>query len=229
MHIGILEDDEDQRLLLELWVADGQHTSHGFGTKAEFLEGIRKERFDALLIDWMLPDGTGAEVLQWVRENLGWELPVVVVTARDDETTVVSALQLGADDYLVKPAKPLELRARLVAVARRVKPGGLPVLRIGVFEVDVQRHRISIDGVPVTMTQKEFDLSVYLFQNPGKLLSRDHLLNKIWGLNTDVDTRTVDTHVSRLRKKLVLDGTKGWKLTPVYGYGYRFDRIDAAA
>jgi two-component system, OmpR family, response regulator RegX3 len=229
MHIGILEDDEDQRLLLELWVTDGQHTSHGFGSKTAFLEGIRKERFDALLIDWMLPDGTGAEVLQWVRENQGWELPVVVVTARDDEATVVSALQLGADDYIVKPAKPLELRARLVAVARRVKPGGLPVLRIGVFEVDVQRHRLSIDGVPVTMTQKEFDLSVYLFQNPGKLLSRDHLLNKIWGLNTDVDTRTVDTHVSRLRKKLALDGTKGWKLTPVYGYGYRFDRIDAVA
>jgi len=227
MHIGILEDDEDQRLLLELSVADGQHTSHGFSTKAHFLEGIRKERFDALLIDWMLPDGTGAEVLQWVRENLGWELPVVVITARDDETTVVSALQLGADDYLVKPAKPLELRARLVAVARRVKPGGLPVLRIGAFEVDVQRHRLAIDGVPITMTQKEFDLSVYLFQNPGKLLARDHLLNKIWGLNTDVDTRTVDTHISRLRKKLMLDGTKGWKLTPVYGYGYRFDRIDA--
>jgi DNA-binding response OmpR family regulator len=229
MHIAILEDDADQRALLELWLGSGQHTSRGFGMAAEFIEGAKKERFDLLLIDWMLPDGTGADVLQWVRQNLGWDIPVLVVTARDDEATVVAALKMGADDYVVKPPKPMELLARLENVARRVKPGGLPVLRLGSFEVDVARHRLTLDGAAITLTQKEFDLSVYLFQNPGKLLSRDHLLNKIWGLNTEVDTRTVDTHVSRLRKKLLLDGSKGWKLTPIYGYGYRFDRVDAAS
>ncbi len=227
MHIAILEDDADQRALLELWVGSGQHTTRGFGLAGEFIEGAKKERFDLLLIDWMLPDGTGADVLQWVRQNLGWEIPVVVVTARDDEATVVSALKIGADDYLVKPPKPMELLARLENVARRVKPGGLPVLRLGSFEVDIARHRLTLDSKAITLTQKEFDLSVYLFQNPGKLLSRDHLLNKIWGLNTEVDTRTVDTHISRLRKKLMLDGSKGWKLTPIYGYGYRFDRVDS--
>lgn len=229
MHIAILEDDADQRALLELWLGSGQHTSRGFGMAAEFIEGAKKERFDLLLIDWMLPDGTGADVLQWVRQNLGWDIPVLVVTARDDEATVVAALKMGADDYVVKPPKPMELLARLENVARRVKPGGLPVLRLGSFEVDVARHRLTLDGAAITLTQKEFDLSVYLFQNPGKLLSRDHLLNKIWGLNTEVDTRTVDTHISRLRKKLLLDGSKGWKLTPIYGYGYRFDRVDAAS
>jgi DNA-binding response OmpR family regulator len=226
MHIAILEDDSDQRALLELWVGSGQHTTRGFGMAAQFIEGAKRERFDLLLIDWMLPDGTGADVLLWIRGNLGWDIPVVVVTARDDEATVVAALKMGADDYVVKPPKPMELLARLENVARRVKPGGLPVLRLGSYEVDITGHRLSMDGTPVTLTQKEFDLSVYLFQNPGKLLSRDHLLNKIWGLNTDVDTRTVDTHISRLRKKLLLDGSKGWKLTPIYGYGYRFDRID---
>ena len=229
MHVAILEDDSDQRALLELWVGSGQHTTRGFGMAAQFIEGAKRERFDLLLIDWMLPDGTGADVLQWIRSNLGWDIPVVVVTARDDEATVVAALKLGADDYVVKPPKPMELLARLENVARRVKPGGLPVLRLGSYEVDIASHRLSLDGAPVTLTQKEFDLSVYLFQNPGKLLSRDHLLNKIWGLNTDVDTRTVDTHISRLRKKLRLDGSKGWKLTPIYGYGYRFDRVDEAA
>jgi two-component system, OmpR family, response regulator RegX3 len=228
MHIAVLEDDNDQRALLELWVGSGQHTTRGFGTATEFIEGAKRERFDLLLIDWMLPDGTGADVLHWVRGNLGWDLPVVVVTARDDEATVVAALKMGADDFVVKPPKPMELLARLENVARRLKPGGLPVLRLGSFEVDIASHRLSLDGAPITLTQKEFDLSVYLFQNPGKLLSRDHLLNKIWGLNTDVDTRTVDTHVSRLRKKLLLDGSKGWKLTPIYGYGYRFDRVDEA-
>ena len=229
MHIAILEDDADQRALLELWVGSGQHTTRGFGMAAEFIEGAKRERFDLLLIDWMLPDGTGADVLQWVRGNLGWGIPIVVVTARDDEATVVAALKMGADDYVVKPPKPMELLARLENVARRVKPGGLPVLRLGSYEVDIAGHRLSLDGAPITLTQKEFDLSVYLFQNPGKLLSRDHLLNKIWGLNTDVDTRTVDTHISRLRKKLLLDGSKGWKLTPIYGYGYRFDRVDEVA
>jgi DNA-binding response OmpR family regulator len=228
MHIGIAEDDTDQLGLLELWLSEAKHTSRGFTTAAGFIDGLRKERFDLLLVDWMLPDGTGADLLAWVRGNLGWELPVIVVTAREDEATVCAALAAGADDYVVKPPKPRELLARIEAVGRRVRAGGLPVLRMGAYEVDVQRHQLSIDGASVTLTQKEFDLSVYFFQNPGKLLSRDHLLNKIWGLKAEVDTRTVDTHVSRLRKKLLLDGSKGWKLTPVYGYGYRFDRIHDA-
>ncbi|MCV2368864.1 response regulator transcription factor [Roseateles oligotrophus] len=224
MHIGLAEDDPEQLALLSLWLTDAQHTVQGYGTRADFIAALGKERFDLLLVDWMLPDGTGADVLQWTRTNLGWELPILVLTVRDDEQTVVIALQAGADDYVVKPAKPLELLARVAALGRRVQRGALPVLRLGAFEIDIQRQRLALDGEPVAMTQKEFDLSVYLFQNPGKLLSRDHLLNKIWGLNTEVDTRTVDTHISRLRKKLGLDGSKGWKLVPVYGVGYRFER-----
>jgi DNA-binding response OmpR family regulator len=229
MHIGIAEDDPDQLDLLRLWLEGAQHTVRGFGTAADYIEALKRERFDLLLIDWMLPDGTGADLLAWARGNLGWELPVLVVTARDDEATVVAALQAGADDYVVKPPKMGELLARVAALGRRVRAGGLPVLRLGAFEIDIARQRLSMDGAPVTMTQKEFDLSSYLLQNPGKLLSRDHLLNKIWGIHADVDTRTVDTHISRLRKKLGLDGSKGWKLVPVYGVGYRVERVDAPA
>jgi DNA-binding response OmpR family regulator len=227
MHIGIAEDDPDQTNLLRLWLEGAQHTVNDRGTVVEFVDLLKKERFELLLIDWMLPDGTGAELLQWARENLGWELPILVLTARDDEATVVAALQAGADDYVVKPAKPMELLARVAALGRRVRGGALPVLRLGAFEIDIQRQRLLLEGDAVVLTQKEFDLSAYLFQNPGKLLSRDHLLNKIWGINADVDTRTVDTHISRLRKKLGLDGSKGWKLVPVYGVGYRFERADA--
>lgn len=229
MHLGVLEDDEDQQALIELWLGSAGHTSTVAGTVALMLERLKTEHFDALLLDWMLPDGSGAEVLQWVRQNLGWNKAVVVLTARDDEATVVQALQAGADDFVVKPPKQAELLARLAAAARRASPGGLPVLRLGAYEVDIPRHTLSMDGTPVTLTQKEFDLAVYLFQSPAKLLSRDHLLNKVWGINADVDTRTVDTHVSRLRKKLCFDGTKGWKMSPVYGYGYRLDRIDNPA
>ena len=227
MHIGLLEDDEDQRRLISLWLRAGGHTHREYGTIAEMTEGLKRESFDLLLLDWVLPDSNSEEVIHWVRRNLGWEVAVVVLTARDEESGVVQALQAGADDYVVKPPKQNELIARLSAAARRARPGGLPVLHLGVYEVDIQRHVLSMEGAPVSLTQKEFDLAVYLFQSPGKLLSRDHLLNKIWGLNTDVDTRTVDTHVSRLRKKLLLDGSRGWKMSPVYGYGYRLDRIDA--
>lgn len=229
MHIAILEDDADQCELMVLWLEGVSHSTRSFGTQASCIEGLKHERFDLLLLDWMLPDGNGADVLLWIRQNLGWDMPVVVVTAHEDEENVITALRAGADDYVVKPPKPAELLARLVAVTRRVKPSGLSVLRMGAYEADLQRHTLSIDNHPVVVTQKEFDLSVYLLQNPGKLLSRDHLLNKVWGLNADVDTRTIDTHISRLRKKLSLDGSKGWKLVPIYGYGYRLDRVDVAA
>ena len=226
MHVGVLEDDVDQQVWVRLRLASAQYTCTMFDTVVGMIGGLKGEHFDALLLDWMLPDGSGAEVLHWVRGNMGWNMAVVILTARTDETTVVQALQAGADDFVVKPPKQQELIARLAAAARRANPGGLPILRLGAFEVDIPRHTLSMDGAPVTLTQKEFDLAVYLFQSPAKLLSRDHLLNKVWGLNTDVDTRTVDTHVSRLRKKLLLDGTRGWKMSPVYGYGYRLDRID---
>lgn len=227
MHIGCAEDDREQSDYLSLLLGSAGHSVDSTPTAAGFIDALKKTRYDLLLVDWVLPDGTGADILSWVRQNLGWELPIIVLTVREDEDTVCKALGAGADDYVVKPPKRLELLARIEAVARRVKHGGVPVLRAGPYELDVQSHKLSISGRPVTLTQKEFDLAVYLFQNPGKLFSREHLLNKIWGLNADVDTRTVDTHVSRVRKKMELDGTKGWKVSPVYGYGYRFDRVDA--
>ncbi len=229
MHIAVLEDDADQRAVAELWLDGAGHTFRSFGHVAGMLEGLRAERFDTLLLDWMLPDGTGADVLGWVRTHLGWEVAVVVLTMREEEEVVVQALRAGADDYVVKPAKQHELLARLASAARRARPGAMPVLRLGAYEVDLQRNLLSREGRTLALTQKEFDLAAYLLQNPGKLLSRDHLLNKVWGVSAEVDTRTVDTHVSRLRKKLALDGSAGWKLMPVYGFGYRLDRVDPDA
>lgn len=229
MHIAILEDDPFQQDLLALLVRQGQHTSTAFGTTTAFLQGLQAQTFELALIDWMLPDGTGGEVLRWIRQHVGWTLPAIVITAREEEATVVAALEAGADDYLVKPVKPLELLARIAAASRRARPGALPVLRAGAYEIDIQRQRLAIAGQAVESTQKEFDLAVCLFQNMGKLLSREFLLDKVWGISAEVDARTVDTHVSRLRRKLGLDGRRGWKLVSVYGFGYRFERVDAPA
>lgn len=228
MHIGVLEDDPDQQALIALWLRSAQHTVQVFGTVNDMLLALKGASFDALLLDWMLPDGTGGQVLSWLRQSLGWKIAVLVLTSVDNENTVVQALEAGADDYLVKPAKQHELNARILSAARRASPGGLPILRMGVYEINVPKHALLMEGEAVTLTQKEFDLSVYLFQNPAKLMSRDHLLNKIWGINSEVDSRTVDTHVSRVRKKLRLDGSLGWKMVPVYGYGYRLEPSNPA-
>ncbi|GAB7538505.1 response regulator transcription factor [Burkholderia sp. 22PA0099] len=227
MLTAVLEDDADQRDLIMLWLEHGGHRAQGFATGAAFTEALKNDRYQLLVIDWMLPDTTGDAMIQWVRDNLGWNVPVIVLTARDDEQTVLTALRAGADDYLVKPARSAEMLARIAAVARRYGLGGKAPLTLGAYEIDIQRVRISVNGTAVDLTQKEFDLAVYMFQSPGQLLSRDHLLNRVWGVHADVDTRTVDTHVSRLRKKLQLDGSNGWKVIPIYGYGYRCVRLDA--
>lgn len=229
MHIGVVEDDRVQRAAACLWLAQAGHGYGEFEDVAGALAGLARHRFDALLLDWMLPDGTGEQVVQWVRSNLGWDVAVIVLTARGEEDVIVQALRAGADDYVVKPAKPQELLARLAAAARRARPAGAQVVRLGPYEADLQRQRLARGGEPLVLTQKEFDLAAYLLQNPGKVLSRDHLLKRIWGFHAEVDTRTVDTHVSRLRKKLALDGRHAWKLSPVYGNGYRLERVGEAA
>lgn len=227
MHILLVDDNAMQREMICSWLTSGGHTFDASATQTAFLERLTQTRGDLLLIDWSLPDGSGAEILQWVRSNMGWEIPAMVLTANEDEETVVEALRAGADDYVAKKVKPKELNARIAAVTRRVTPVALTVTRLDVYEADTVQQRLSVNQEAIALTQKEFDLATYLLQNPDKLLSRDHLLNAIWGLNTDVDTRTVDTHISRLRKKLMLDGTHGWRLAPIYGYGYRLQRADA--
>ena len=227
MHILLVDDNAMQREMICSWLTSGGHTFDASATQTAFLERLTQTRGDLLLIDWSLPDGSGAEILQWVRGNMGWDIPAMVLTANEDEETVVEALRAGADDYVAKKVKPKELNARIAAVTRRVTPVALTVTRLDVYEADTVQQRLSVNQEAIALTQKEFDLATYLLQNPDKLLSRDHLLNAIWGLNTDVDTRTVDTHISRLRKKLMLDGTHGWRLAPIYGYGYRLQRADA--
>lgn len=226
MYIGILEDDAAQQELYKLWFSSAQHRCQCHASAQAFVSALQKEHFDLLLIDWMLPESSGDAVLKWVREHLGWDIPVIFITARDSEVDVVTALRAGADDYIVKPAKYLELLARIESLSRRIK--AVPVVRFGVYEVDEERRSITVDGRAVELTQREFELACYMFRHPGKLLSRVHLLEQLWGLNADVDTRTVDTHVSRIRRKLGIGPERGWQIIPVYGWGYRIEKVEPA-
>lgn len=225
MYIGILEDDPAQQALYEHWFKTAKYEFRCFGAAQPFIDAVQAERFDLLVIDWMLPESSGEEVLRWVREHLGWDIPVIFITARDNELDIVTALRNGADDYLVKPPKHRELLARIESLSRRTRVA--PVVQLGAYTVDQESRAIELRGEAIRLTQKEFELAAYMLQHPGKLLSRVHLLEKLWGLNAEVDTRTVDTHVSRIRRKLMIKPENGWQIVPEYGYGYRMERLES--
>jgi DNA-binding response OmpR family regulator len=154
--------------------------------------------------------------------------PAVIVTAKDEEQSIVRGLEEGADDYLVKPVRQAELVARLAAILRR--SSGLPSaerqLDIAPYSIDTGGKSIELHGAKVTLTNREFELAHFLFRNAGKMLSRSHILETIWGIeNKSVSTRTVDTHMSRLRKKLDLREENGWKLSAIYQHGYRLENV----
>jgi len=221
MRIGILEDEATQAAIYKLIFSPAQYQYEIYGTISAYLDALKHEQFDLLLLDWILPDGTAEEVLKWIRENIGWHMPVICVTSCDDETDVVKVLNLGADDYFVKSEKHFELLARIESLARRIGGSAPDVLHFGPYEIRKDNQEIMVAGKKANLTQKEFELACYLFQNANKLLSRVHLLEKIWSLMAEVDTRTVDTHISRIRRKLKLSPQNGWDLLTVYGYGYR--------
>jgi DNA-binding response OmpR family regulator len=139
----------------------------------------------------------------------------------------VTVLQYGADDYLVKPLRKLELLARIDAVVRRTRPAGGSdeAAEFGEFHVDAARRSITRRGEAIDLTQKDFDLAVFLFRNQGRLLSRNHLFEAVWGKSTEINSRTIDTHVSRLRTRLGLAPENGWRLASVYQHGYRLERL----
>ena len=230
MRIGILEDDQSQAELLRQWLRLAGHQTLPFERSADLLSALKRESFDALLLDWNLPDVSGIDVLRELRERFRLTIPVIFATARNHEDDVAKALRAGADDYLIKPLRRLELLARLEAVTRRGRHPQLggEVFEVGAFRVNSQSRSITRDNEPLELTAKDFDLAVLMLRNVGRLLSRPHLTQTIWG-HTALSSRTLDTHVSRIRSRLRLTPEHGWRLHAVYGFGYRLVQLSAAA
>jgi len=227
VRVAVLEDDKDIGQLIGLWLEEAGHSQQLFGTGAALMKALARESFDLLVLDWMLPDVTGDKVLEWVRQNVDWPIPVIVVTALGGEEDIVTGLTLGADDYLTKPVRRDEFLARVNAVVRRAHPPAKAegLLSFPPFELDVGSRRVQRAGQPIDLTQKEYELALFLFRNHGRLLSRAHILKSVWGHQTDISTRTVDTHMSRLRTKLGLTPENGWQLNSIYNHGYRLERL----
>jgi len=152
---------------------------------------------------------------------------VMFITARTEEDDIVTALQKGADDYLAKPVRKMEVLARVNALERRSKKEfqQRELIEVEPYAIDVAQRKIRRNGVEIELTLEEFDLALFLFRHIGQLLSRGHILESIWGRNPDLNTRTVDTHVSRIRNKLELTAENGLRLSSVYFYGYRLERV----
>ncbi len=227
MRIALLEDDLDQVKLVEVWLTDAGYSCYSFHSGSHIIRALKKESFDVLILDWEIPDMTGLQVLQWARKNLDWDVPILFITRRDREEDVVTALEAGADDYMSKPIKRAEMLARIGAISRRNNPieDDETVLDFSPYTIDLKRRTVSCNQENIDLTQKEYELTLFIFRNIGRILSRGYLLETVWGRNPEINTRTVDTHVSRLRRKLKINDENGWNLSSVYQHGYRLEPV----
>jgi two-component system alkaline phosphatase synthesis response regulator PhoP len=218
----IVEDDPDIAQLVAHYLEKAGFTTHRVANGRDALDAIAARPPDVMVLDLMLPHVDGLEVCRRVRANEKTAaIPIVMLTARADESERIVGLEIGADDYLAKPFSPNELVARVRALLRRVHrsaTGAGQTIHYGPIVVDRERHTVASSGVEVTLTAKEFLLLEYLMQHRGRVLSRDVLLTDVWGYRYTGGTRTVDVHVRRLREKLPL---LAGALVTVKQFGYK--------
>ena len=230
-HPKILICDDDpivhQSLSLYLDNEDFEHDSAYDGKTA--LEMTRKEHYDLMLLDQMMPGMTGMEVCQAVRRES--TLPIIMLTARGEEIDRILGLEMGADDYIVKPFSPREVVSRIKAVLRRTATAPdtgaqeqLTTLRYGSLEIQPERYSVRLGSQAIACTPREVELLYLLASHPGRVFDREQILSRIWGYDFFGDTRTVDTHIKRLRQKLACEEMgKTWDIITVYGVGYKFE------
>lgn len=219
--IYLVEDDDSIRELVLYTLHTTGFEAEGFRNAADFWQALEKELPQLVLLDIMLPDEDGLHILKRLRAGAETaDLPVMMLTAKSSEYDRVVGLDSGADDYMPKPFGMMELVSRVRALLRRAaKPAAEDKLfTAGSLAVDVKRRAVTVDGEPVILTYKEFELLCYLLENRGVVLSRDQILTKIWDYNYSGETRTIDVHIRTLRQKL---GDAGALIETVRGVGYR--------
>lgn len=230
MRIAVLDGDPVQAELVHKLLSAGGHICRTYARGQAFLRHLRSETYDLLVLERNVPDVSGEEVLRRVRESLSKRLPVLFLTSRSDDDEIASILNKGADDCVVKPVAAGVLLARVGSLLRRAYQGNTEALKevFDEYEFDLNARQVLVRGKPITVTAKEFDLGLLLFQHLSRPLSRTHILDLVWKQNSAISSRTVDTHISTLRSKLGLRPEYGYRLAPVYCYGYRLDRLKRA-
>jgi len=220
--ILVVDDEPDLLELVRMNLSQAGFEVDTAVDGAAALKALRGERPDLVVLDLMLPDVSGTDLCRQLRSDPAFaELPIIMLTARADEVDRVVGFELGADDYVTKPFSPRELVLRVRAVLRRGTPDSADAssLAHGSLQLDSERHRCFVGDAEVELTAREFELLEQLMRRPGRVMTRDGLLERVWGADITVTTRTIDTHVKRLREKL---GEAGDLIETVRGIGYRF-------
>ena len=226
MNILVIEDEPDIRKTLEYNISQEGHTVLTAGSLHDAEKILQSQSLSLILLDLMLPDGSGLDFCRKLKTNSKTEsIPVIILTAKDDEVDKVVGFELGADDYVTKPFSVRELILRIKAVLKRgeVKKDIVEVERqFGDLKIDIDSHEVYVDEMQINLTALEFKLLNQLVETRGRVQSRDQLLTEVWGYSAEVTTRTVDTHIKRLRTKL---GSMGKYVQTIRGVGYKFSRI----
>ena len=219
--ILVIEDEQDLGTLLEYNLRADGHEAEVVRTGAAGVTKAKSWKPDLILLDLMLPDIAGGEVARLLREGSPTRTPIIMVTARGEEGDRVKGLELGADDYVVKPFSVQELLLRVKAVLRRNSEepqSEVKKLTKGSIALDIDRHEVRVSDKPVVLTALEFRLLKTFLERPGRVQTRETLLSDVWGIDADITTRTVDTHIKRLREKL---GPAGDVIETIRGVGYK--------
>ncbi len=218
--IYLLEDDDSIRKLVIYALESQGFSAEGFSAPGEFREGVERHLPDLILLDIMLPEEDGITILKRLREDPRTaSVPVIMLTAKSSEFDKVEGLDAGADDYISKPFGMMEMVARVRAVLRRSERKNISGYRLGSLYVCPERHEVKVNDSPVALTYKEFSLLQLLIESPGIVLTREVLLDRVWGLGSDRENRTLDVHIRTLRTKLK---DAGIYIQTVRGVGYRF-------
>lgn len=223
-HILIADDDPVVHESLGLYL-DAEHFTHISAYDGEeALNLFEREHPDLIILDLMMPKMSGTDVCREIRKTSS--VPIIMLTAKGEEIDRVLGLELGADDYIVKPFSPREVLARIKAVLRRMhdgsQSGNQSVLRFPGLEINLDNYQVKVNGKQVPFTPKEVEILHLLASHPGQVMDREHILSKVWGYDYFGDTRTVDTHIKRIRQKIDQDNPV-YGLITVYGVGYKFE------
>ena len=221
--IYILEDDDNIRKLINYSLTSQDFEVKDFSLPSDFWSALEDRQPQLLLLDIMLPQEDGISILKKLRSNPKTSgIPVIMLTAKDSEYDIVTGLDAGADDYVTKPFGMMALVSRIKAVLRRYEKNNSQkeLLQSGSLKIDENQHTVFNDNQQLFLTVKEFDLLVLLLKNRGNVLSREQLLEHIWDISTDVESRTVDVHIRTLRQKL---GDAGNSIETIRGVGYKFN------
>lgn len=228
--IYIADDEPNIQKLVSFGLKDSGFKTAEFSNGTQLLNTVKQRIPDAIILDWMMPELDGLTVCRMLRENEQTrDIPILMLTAKNEEINRVLGLEMGADDYIVKPFSIKELCARVRAVLRRAnrrEKSDNTVYSCGDLIVDITRHTVTKAEKLIELTAKEFDLLVILIKNKGKVLTRDTLLNRVWGLDYYGDTRTVDVHIRYLRQKVEENSDSPYYIQTVRGVGYKFTDTD---